>query len=317
MQFRTPKKAPARVSGYLVIQSDHSDAGAYNTWFQKIMRYRRKYSQYLNYDKLRMGVEINSAYVDTAGNVTTEQLLTMQDNGMEINNHCRYHVSLGKFNLTQEASAGDTKLYVSATDLNNMGMSYNSRAGYPCYYVISNGTNSETIHPNAFVYPQYFGLDAPLTYNYPIGSTVTLTASSMQMLVQGGQDDLENMELTVTSFCYPYHGGSDINPNQAAIDYVNTIYNTSRGRYGATNDIATAVWTNLKSFAIRPNGEPGESGIDDILDDTVDNNYLTFVYGHGETDAVTQHLLDYVVDGAMSRGITILTQREAYQRLAG
>lgn len=315
MQFVSPKKLPAKTAGYLVIQSDDTHEGDW-FWFNKLERLNSKYTQFVDSKPLKFGCNTNSQMLGVSGFNTAERLKAMYDAGTEINNHCRYHISLGKFYLTQQASAGTKNLYLSSTDMNNCGVTNNQRSGFLYEYTLSNGTNSETVHFASFTYPQYITTVSALQYTYPVGSSLELTVASRQALVEGCQSDLEAMEIEVGGFCYPYHGGSDINPNPGSVAYIASLFDTARGKYGASNDVSDIDWTCLKSFAIRPNGEPGNAEIDEILDDTVTNNYLTMIYGHGETDAVTQGMLEYAIGGAISRGITILSQKEAFDLLS-
>lgn len=260
-----------------------------------------------------MSVEINSKRLDTTDNLTSAKLKKMYDEGTEVINHCQYHISLGKFSLSEAASAGATSIKISASSMNNTGFVNNQASGYLYKYLITDGTNSEEVTISSTTNPVQ--LASALQHSYAAGSSFVLTSEAMEELVAGCHEDLEEIGVVPSGFCFPYHGGSYYDYNKDAVDYVATQYSTARGQIGATNNLSTVNWNNLKSFAIRPNGEPEESGIDDVLDDTVENGYLTIVYGHGETDSVTQHLLDYVIDGAISRGITILSQSEAYALL--
>lgn len=310
MLFVSPKKLPAKTAGYLVIQSDDSHAGDW-LWYNKIRRFNHKYTQFIDSNPLKISLEVNSQLVDTPGRITTEQLKRMYDNGTEIINHCQYHISLGKFYLSKDANAGDTSISITARSMNDTGLHNNQRAGYRYKYMISDGTNSEEVTLQSATNPLL--LATPLLHSYAKGAEFKLSDNARRELVEGCHNDLVAKGVSVDGFCFPYHGGSTYDSNPDAVAYIATLYNTARGSYGGTNSLSDIDWHNLKSFAIRPNGEPGESGIDDILDATVSNNYLTFVYGHGETDSVTQGLLEYVIDGAIKRGITILSQKEAYE----
>lgn len=310
MVFVTPKKLPQKTAGYLVIQSDDSHSGDWY-WYNKVKRLNRKYTQFLNCNPLKMSLEVNSQVVDTPNCLTTEQIKEMYDEGTEIINHCQYHISLGKFYLSKDANAGDTSITITARSMNDTGLHNNQRAGYRYKYTISDGINSEEVTLQSATNPLL--LASPLLHSYAKGAEFTLSDNARRELVEGCHNDLVAKGVTVDGFCFPYHGGSTYDSNPDAVAYIATLYDTARGSYGGTNDLSNVNWQNLSSFAIRPNGEPGKSGIDEILDSTVDNNYLTMVYGHGETDAVTQGMLDYVIDGAIKRGIIILSQKEAYE----
>ena len=308
MKFVSPKKLPAKTSGYLVIQSDDTHDGDW-FWHHKIRRMNHKYTQFAG-NPLKMSVEVNSKMLNDTGRLTSDQLKKMYDEGTEVINHCQYHISLGLFSIYQAASAGATSIRVYASDMNNTGFVNNQKSEYKYKYLLSDGINSEEVTIASTTNPVQ--LASALQHSYAADSSFTLTNEAREELVEGCHDDLVALGITPSGFCFPYHGGSYYDYNKDAVDYVATQYDTARGQIGATNNLSTVNWNNLKSFAIRPNGEPGESEIDDVLDSTVSNGYLTIVYGHGETDSVTQHLLDYVIDGAISRGITILSQNEAY-----
>ena len=312
MNFVSPKKTPIKTSGYLVIQSDDAHAGDWY-WYNKLKRYNRKYTQFIGCNPLKMSLEINSRMLDTPDYLTSDRLKKMYDGGAEVINHCQYHISLGQFYLAKDASAGDTSINITARSMNDTGLHNNQKAGYRYKYLITDGVNSEEVTLQSATNPIL--LATPLTHSYASGTIFKLSANSMRELVEGCHDDLVNIGVTVNGLCFPYPGGSTYDSNPDAVSYIATLYDTARGSYGGTNSLPDVNWHNLSSFAIRPNGEPGKSGIDTILDETVANNYLTFVYGHGETDSVTQGLLDYVIDGAMRRGIRIIGQQEAYLML--
>lgn len=313
MLFVTPKKLPQKTAGYLVIQSDDTHAGDWH-WHNKVKRYNRKYTQFIDCNPLKLSLEINSRMLDTPGCLTSEQLKKMYDRGTEIINHCQYHISLGQFYLAKDANVGDTSVYITASSINNTGLSNNQKSGFRYKYLITDGVNSDEVILQSVNNPIL--LSSPLQHSYASGSVFRMCDSSRAELVEGCHDDLVDKGVTVSGFCFPYHGGSSYDSNPDAVAYIAKLYDTARGSYGGTNDLSNVNWHNLSSFAIRPSGEPGKSGIDDILGATVSNNYLTFVYGHGETDAVTQGMLDYVIDGAIKRGITILGQKEAYELLS-
>ena len=313
MKFVSPKKLPTKTSGYIVIQSDDTHEGDWY-WNNKIRRKNHRYTQFTG-NQLKMSVEINSKMLNADEMLTSSKLKKMYDNGTEVINHCRYHISLGMFSIAQSASAGATSIVISASDMNNIGVKANQKSGFKYKYLLSDGTNSEEVTFASTSNP--IQLASALQHSYAAGSSLTLTQESVEDLVEGCHTDLVALGIIPSGFCFPFHGGSSYDYYQSAVDYIATQYDTARGQYGAYNDLTNVNWHNLKSFAIRPNGEPGESGIDDVLDDTVENGYLTIVYGHGETDSVTQHLLDYVIDGAITRGITILSQSEAYALLHG
>ena len=316
MQFRSPKKVPERTKGYLVIQSDDCNAGDW-LWYNKLKRLERKYTQFVRDDLLKLDVNINSGVL--ANKLTLPKLKIMYDDGVRVNNHCKYHISLGKHILSANASQGAAS--ISLYDFWETGI-WNLPANNTTYhYIITDGTNSEIITPQPGT-ANPISITETLQHSYSTaGTTVSLTAESIALLVNDCADYLENQGIEVDGFVYPFHAATMQYVNPDAQTFVNGEYSICRGNENesAPYNVPDSInWHDLTSFAIRPNDNltTKKASIDTYLTATKNNGYLTIVYGHGETDAVTQELLEYVVDQAISKGIAIVHMKEAYEILS-
>ena len=306
-------KTPIYDSGYLIVHCDHGVIGSYTHWYPKIKEYVKKYSQWINSKCVTYGISVNSGNVGRIGHMTVNQLKELCDNGIEILNHNKHHVSIGKLTLAANANIGDTVIYVNSA--NYMGLSTLSSIGYIYSYELDNGEDKEVVYLSGYTSVS-LTLSAPLTKAFPLGSTIQPTDETMGDLVEGGLSDLNGWGLNVTNYVYPDHSATHYDLNPYAVNYVDSLFDSSRGGYGETNDINAMNWSNLQGFAIRPSGEPAYDVIDRILDETADNNLIAIAWGHGETVAAVLDRLDYLIEGAFSRGIKIITQAKAYEMFA-
>ena len=309
-EFIMPKM-PQYQSGYLVIESDDGNYGDYTHWYQKIKILAEKYSQWANSKAVTCCFNINSGTIGKRGKLNLQQLMTIYNSGMEIMAHGRHHVGLGQLTLTRPAVSGDTKIYVG--DLTNTGVQRNQEAGYIYTYRLYDENKEEIVTLTGYNTDENSLLVQPLNNSYAAGAKLQISAASMEQLVQGCINDLRAWGIEVKNFTFPYHAGSYYDPYPEAVDYVSQWFDSCRGNYDNTNVLDSINWSNLASMPIRV--YTPFTMIDRLLDQTVNNNLLMIAFGHGETSDEIQSRLEYLIDGAMSRGIRILQRRDAYKLL--
>ncbi len=310
-KFVNPKKIN-RTSGYLILEDDDGNIGLYTHWFPLIERMNRWYTQYRDYKPIACSPNVNTENVNTVGKVTTEQLQELVASGWEIVAHGKHHIGIGEHKLSSAVNQGEKKIYIEG-EFYRTGLWHIGHLGYPYDYSISDGVNTETVKivghntsDNSITFQN------ALNNNYAQGSIFQLTEESMVDLLQGSVDKLAEWGIIALNHTYAYHSGSDNFYSQKAIEVVRSLFNSSRGTYGSTNVPASADWANLAGLAI---DGASVGTINTVLNNTVTNNLLTIVYGHGETSEEILGKLRYLIHECFRKGIRILTRQEAVKLL--
>lgn len=304
--FINPKK-PTYNKGYLIIESDDNNIGDYTHWLPRVKYHNQKHSQFINSKVVKLGFNINSKMLGKSGKVSQNNLIEMYESGLiEILAHNRHHVGIGRIILTQSANIGDTIIHVNTTG--NTGFQHNQAAGYMYKYKIYNETDEEIVTMTSYS-SNTITLSKPLAKSFSQGSYFAISDESRTELVEGCISDLEELGFEVKNYTFTYHAGSSYNFNQDAIDYISNLFDSARGRYGNTNELDNIEWSNLNAMAIRTATKLSE--IDVQLDLTANNNLLLIAFGHGESDDNVMKCLDYLIEGAMSRGIRIISRQQA------
>lgn len=304
-----PPKTISYVSGTLIIEIDDGTDGNYTHWLPFTLRLADKYNQWQNSKPVVCCPNVNTAKIGTTGYMTVAQLQELQNiYNWEIMSHGRYHTGLATHTVIVQANAGQKRI-----DINTAGMIH-PEANY--VYEIKYGEISETIivaERHGEPYQNGYILSTEnLVNTYPVGSTLKLTEASLLAELQGCQDDLKAWGLTGNSHVYTYHAGSQWYYNQQAVDVVDGIFDSARGVDGDHNSLGANLGL-LKSRLLTSSLTDVE--IDGILDDTLANDYVTIVYGHGETSDAHLGRLQYFIEGAINRGIQIMTRAEAIMLL--
>ena len=272
MKFVQPKKIK-HTKGYLIMESDDNNAGDYSHWYPLFKLYNKRCSQFIdikNVRKIRGCLNINSGTLGSENKITIDNLVEMYNDLFDVHVHNRYHIGIGKIKLSQIANIGDTKLYLES--VNNNG--FNHLVTYNYYtYKLFNTTDEEVVNIVSYNSNENsITISMPLTKCFDVGSYFSITDNSRKDLIGECKNDLLNLGINAKHYTFTYHSGSEYYFNQDAIDYAHSIFLTSRGRYGNTNDISNIEWENLNSMAIR--SSTTKKQIDEQLDLTYKNNLI-------------------------------------------
>lgn len=309
---------PPLVGGYLMIDSDDGNMGDYDSWFPLVKVVCASYSQWHPSNLAKVVCAINTGVSAWATNKMQEshfkQLIRY---GWEIISHGRYHTTLGRMPLRTAATAGDTVIH--ARDIHYAYWAkYFGEVPNPYDHIITDGVNEELIkitgsNPSG----QTVTIENPLQHSYAIENTyISLTPESMVEELQGCLDDLREMGIDADGHVMAYHYGLAFYYNPVAMSVIEGIFANNRGRISTTpNDLDIVA---IHELAL--NGGPGfhtmaEAEIDTYLDAVSAGNKVGILYGHGEGSAVALSRLEYILRGAIDRGVKIINRRELLSML--
>lgn len=303
VQYRRPK-APSYNKGVLVIHSDDGYSGDYTHWLALCKKKTAEYSQWVNDGTAVMCPAVNTATIGTAGMMTVNNLLEMLDSRCEILSHGRHHVGIGAYPLILPANAGATRLDVKAAAQINVGV---------YQYKIVEGATEEVMQiaqtsGNSSA-DGYVITATPIVNSYTTAAKIILTDESAHVLLQGCIDDLRAWGIDCKHHVYTYHGGGDHFPTPKAQEWVSKYFISGRGSAipAVPNYPNTINKAKLSSVL---NVEQTNAEVDALLNETSTNDCILIYYGHGEKDANLAQL-EYLIDGALSRGIRIKTMTGA------
>lgn len=310
VSFVAPK-VPTYTAGYLIIECDDGNVGDYTHWYPKSIHLSNRHNQWQSYF-IKFCPCINSGHINESGKITTAQLQTLYTAGWEILVHGRHHIGIGKHELAANVNAGVSQIMIDGI-FRRMGMHLVSSLGYPYQYRIWDDTNEEIVTiVNHDDNTSILTLESPLENGYAAGSFFQLTDDDMLDLIQGCVNELLTWGVATENYTFAYHSGSSYFPSTESVELIRNMFNSGRGEYGTTNNPIAADWAKLEGLDI---GGTSFETISNALDDAANNDLLLIVYGHGETSDEVMKKLEHLIDGAMSRGIRILTRREAVELL--
>jgi len=182
MKFIRPKTPPRKTSGYLIIESDDSNIGDYTHWYPLIEKMLYKNTQWAGRRAISCGFNVNTGTLNTDGKMSDSNIKELHKNNYEIMNHCRHHISLGRFKLARGASRGDIKLLLDSTS--NSGLQHLRNAGYIYTYKLFDGTNAEIVKLTDYdTSERSVSLKDPLSNSFDSGASFQLSDESMEELV--------------------------------------------------------------------------------------------------------------------------------------
>ena len=299
-------KTPNYVAGAIIIEIDDGFMGSYSHWFPLCRKLAKKHNQWRYFNAVVCCPAVNTASINTSNTyMTSAQLQRLCVNGWEIMSHGKYHCNFGSMSLTAPANAGQKRI-----DLPHVG-GLNSLGVYT--YKIQEGENVEEITIATMdIAEKYITVTNNLVNSYTTAAKFSLTSQSIIDLLQGCIDDLAGWGITCKSHVWPYHYGSQAYYNAEAVAIVASLFDSARGVSG---DYNTAVTDKHLMKSRLLNDDLTEATIDTILNTTLTNDYVTIFYGHGETTILRLAQLEYLIEGAFTRGIKILTRSKALERL--
>ena len=305
MNWQTPKTITYN-DGAIIIEIDDGMMGSYSHWFPLCRRLARKYSQWRFFNPVVCCPAINTASIDTSNTyMKSVQLQKLYANGWEMLSHGKNHVGLGEHSITSEATLGQSTIYVNNASYLSGSVGYTFR--------IWEGETEENIILNTVNRDDnYITVTQPLQNTYSTSAKMSMAESSLVTALQGCIDDLSAWGIPCNNHVYAYHAGSQYLYNEAAVTKVRALFDSARGYSG---DYNTSTTDNhlMKSRLI--NDTLTEATVDTILNNTASNDYVTIFYGHGEVSVEVLSILEYIIEGALNRGIRILTRSKALERL--
>lgn len=297
---------PAYVAGAIIIEIDDGFAGAYSHWFPLCEKLAYAHNQWSCLNAVVCCPAINTVSIDSSHNYMTHaQLQELSINGWEIMSHGKAHTGIGEFSLTAEALAGQK--VITLDNVSNLG----NVSGYT-FKITEGETTEEVFIVTIDGVGKTVTVASNLVNTYSTNAKFSMTVASMETLLQGCIDDLAVWDIECRHHVYAYHTGSQHQYNAEAVAKVKDIFDSARGGSGDYNTSTTDKHL-MKSRLL--NDDLTEATINTILDATLANDCVTIFYGHGETTNLRLAQLEYLIEGAFTRGIKILTRSEALERL--
>ncbi|RDW15864.1 hypothetical protein CWR48_18410 [Oceanobacillus arenosus] len=303
--FIEPKK-PVYKKGVLVIHSDDGGIGDYNSWYPLFLKKCREYSGWDGDYPVVNNSAISTGIIDTFGFMMRENLYALLRAGWEMMSHGRHHVSIGLHPVIGTVSAGSTSfsvggaaMFMFAADYKLLIYDENNREEVQVKNIdsiVSSATS--TMH-----------ITSPLINNYT-NAKIRLTDESARDLLQGCVDDAKAWGIDLKHHVYTYHAGGDGFFNERALEWVNLYFESGRGRQTLT-EVNDKGNINLPNLISTLNTQASNTDIDKLLDLTAQNDQLFIFYGHGEGTIERLNQLEYLIDGAFSRGIRIMRHSDA------
>lgn len=296
---------PVYNKGAIVIESDDGLLGDYTHWSPLFIKKKRQHS-FWNENTVPFCPAINSATIGDSGRLRIPHLEKMKAWGWELMSHGQFHSSLATHTVVAQVNSGQNRIDMKAAGTVQIPGNYE--------YEITDGVNSESffvIEKNgstSYLSDGHILIDRNLVNGYEVNSIVRLTENGMNALLQGCIDDMAEWGIECKHHVFTYHFGSQHLFNQEAVNKVSAIFESARGVSEDYNDGNTNIHL-LKSRLL--NDTLSLATIDTILDNVATNDYVTIFYGHGETNTIRMEQLEHIVDGAISRGIRILTRSDA------
>lgn len=303
-------RTPVYSKGILVIDSDDGNVGDYIYWMPLLRRLAIKHNQWAGEKTVVMCPAVHSSLINSSNKLTVEHLQEMVGFGCEILSHGKYHTGLGTLEVSSSVSSGSNQVEIYGSGQIRVEAMYE--------YRLFEGETEEVVK---FISPNLanntYGttlmtLESPLINSYTTSARVELTESSLEDLLQGCVDDLKEMGFDCFHHVYTFHSGSQHNYNQKSVDFVGKKFRSGRGTYGLVpNKKETLKTNNLVSLSPAATYEQ----INNALDETSSSGGLLIFYGHGEGVESVLGKLEYLIEGALSRGIRITTRTDAFNRL--
>lgn len=308
MQYNFVKpKTPTYNKGLMVIDSDDGKPGDYSHWLPLMKRKSSEWNQWIGASTAVFCPAVHAGATGRETRLSQAEILELQDYGCEIMSHGYHHMGLGKHQLKQAATAGDTNIYINFVSYVGPVQDISKYT-----FKIYDGTNSENVVLTDYT-SDYVVLQSGLVNSYGTDAYLSLTTESITTVLQDNKTALESMGVNpVNHHVFTYHSGSEHNYNEEAINLASQYFVSARGRQGRTQSATDIDVNNLKC---QLNTTATNAEIDTILDDVAANDLLFIYYGHAETAQDHLDKLEYVIDGALSRGIRITTRTDALQRM--
>lgn len=296
---------PVYLKGAIVIESDDGLIGDYTHWSPLFLKKKREHS-FWNYNTVPFCPAINSATIGESGRMRLTHLQKMNAWGWELNSHGKYHSSVAAHTVSALVASGQNRIDMKAAGTVQIPGNFE--------YEITDGVNTETFivteksGSTSYLDDGYILIDRNLVNSYGLDAIVRMSNVGLTALYQGCVDDMVAWGFECKNHVFTYHFGSQYLYNQMAIDKAAEIFISARGASGDYNDANTNKYI-LKSRLL--NDSLLLTTIDSILDQVALNDNVVVFYGHAETNAIRMSQLAHLVDGAIGRGIRILTQTEA------
>lgn len=291
--------------GVLVIHSDDGKSGDFTHWLPLAKKKAQEHSQWYNVGTVVMNPAINTATIGTSGKMTVANVQELLKNKWEILSHGRHHVGIGAYPLILSATAGATRLDIQGAEQINTGVYQYRLFEGSKEEVVTFATRSGDTYGNGYV-----TTTKPLVNSYTTAARIQLTEDSAFALLQGCIDDAKAWGVDIKHHVYTYHGGGDWFPSQKSEDWVGQYFKSGRGS-AMGSPVSDPANINLKNIKSALNTEKSNAAVDSYLNQVALNNGLMLYYGHGETDDVNLAKMEYLIDGALSRGIRIMTMTDA------
>lgn len=268
-------------------------------------------------------INVSPSLLGTPSFLTQGELVEFVNTvGAEVQGHQQTKHHLGKPPLTEDATAGDTKIYVATNLHGDADDEYAT-------ILIEDDNNSETATPigrGSDATGEYIELESGLSNSYSTADNATerLTDQKMAKVLGGvldtrGFEDLDHRGLLQQGF----HVSTFVWPGALNCEEARRIASQYYEAVGIGGDATTqpqATYNSTPYDPMRMNRRNMEtdgltdSEIQTFLNQLEGDNRLGILGGHPQYDTMTADRAQFVIDEAKARDIPIVTLQEAVRR---
>lgn len=298
-------RTPVYNRGAIVFHVDDGLLNNYEVWYPLFRQLAHKNDQWYPFNSAVFCPAVNTGYFGGMSPVhsavpaeairpcmSAAQVLELQKWGSEILSHGKYHVTFKDYPLALPANAGDNKIYHSRP-----WFAYRQNLTY----TLTEGTTVETFTISAVNAVDGKGeitLNSPLTNSFTTNAKIQITKSSLTVVVQSCLDDLANLGIICKTHVLAFYES-----NTTTLGWVGEL----------VDNIVTTIGTNnpdvINEKDIKRTQDivlVDKATIDSWLDDAINNDWVIFVQGHGDTNAKAIENLTYIISECYRRGVRIL-----------
>lgn len=250
--------------------------------------------------------------------LSVDQLKQMQDSGWEISAHSASHITLGENSLSSgnPTDIGSNKWYVgNPYRWSHVGALRNPRKVLIGSY-LKEGIEEEVTFIDSGEDEKgniYLISKEPAKHHHTGGgSYVTLTEEELYNEIVESSLELNRLGFDSSSISYPYNANSKWS-RRIVREHLESGRTGNFGKIDEYNDgLKSFINTQaLKSYAEFTRWS--EKEIDEMLDNTVENNGLAMIFEHSWTEGFNPERLDYAIKTAIEKGVEVTTRSKALE----
>lgn len=255
--------------------------------------------------------------IDIPTKLTSQQVVEMANYGHEFGSHSQYHTMLAKMALHKGIEVGDTEIqvinqYKTANGPLNLGVGieYEVVVGSDAKWNVFKVTKGEIKQGY-----QTLKLTTPSTIKIDKPMEIWFSENSIKSLVLQPKNVLENLGIDCVGFAYPFGSGTAeaVNALKSIFSYGRNAYLGTGGNPKTFGGFINGGWRNFNQFEI-PCYElidMTDVKLNEMLDLAIQEGSIFSILGHSSSGATMWNKLSYFIDLVKSKGIEIVTMKEA------